>query len=135
MENLRKRTNARLQKQNTGDYKKYVNKQRFISQTIFNKNFAAIHKIKPALTVGKPVYVVFSIFGLSKLLMCEFHYGYFKRKYNAKLLFRDTDSLVYEIKSKDISEDFHEDNNFLILVTFHEVQSSSIMLIKKVLAK
>ena len=70
-------------------------KQSFISQTIFNKNFVVIQEIKRALTVGKPIYVGFSILDLSKLLMYEFHYGYFKRKCNPKLLFRDTDNLVY----------------------------------------
>ena len=30
--------------------------------------------------------------------MYEFHDKYIKRKYNAKLMFADTDSLVYEIK-------------------------------------
>ena len=39
--------------------------------------------------------------------MYEFHYGYVKRKYNAKLLFfSDTDSLAYEIETKDVYEDF-----------------------------
>ena len=33
--------------------------------------------------------------------MYDFHYGYFKNKYNSRLLFTDTDSLVYEIKDKD----------------------------------
>ena len=31
--------------------------------------------------------------------MYEFHYKYIKRKYNVKLLFTDTDSLVYENKT------------------------------------
>ena len=31
--------------------------------------------------------------------MFEFHYKYIKRKYDAKLLFTDTDSLVYEIET------------------------------------
>ena len=42
--------------------------------------------------------------------MYEFHYKFMKTKYNAKLLFTDTDSLVYEIKT-DVYEDFYEDEN------------------------
>ena len=98
MENLRKTVNVSLVN-NAGDYKKYVNKPSFVSKKIFSKHFFAIHEIKPDLTVDKPIYVGFSILDLSKLLMYEFHYKYIKRKYNAKLLFADTDSLVYENKA------------------------------------
>ena len=42
------------------------------------------------------------ILELSKVLMCEYHYDYIKNKYgnNSKLLFTDTDNLMYEIKIK-----------------------------------
>ena len=43
--------------------------------------------------------------------MYEFHYKYIKSKFDAKLLFTDTDSLAYEIKTKDVYEDFCEDKN------------------------
>ena len=36
---------------------------------------------------------------------------YIKRKYDAKSLFTDTDSLVYEMKTDDVYEDFYEDKN------------------------
>ena len=110
MENLRKIINVRLVN-NTGDYKKYVSKPSFVSQKIFSENVFAIHEIKPVLTLNKPIYVGFSILDLSKLLMYEFHYGCVKRKCNAKLLFTDTDSLVYEIKTDDVYEDFYKDKN------------------------
>ena len=34
--------------------------------------------------------------------MYEFHYKYIKSKFDANLLFTDTDSLVYEIKTEDV---------------------------------
>ena len=51
------------------------------------------------------------ILELSKVLMYEFHYEYIKNKYgnNSRLLFTDTDSLMYEIKTEDAYEDFNND--------------------------
>ena len=48
---------------------------------------------------------------LCKLLKYEFHYKYIKNKFDANLLFTDTDSLVYEIKTEDAYESFYEDKN------------------------
>ena len=101
MENLRKRIKVRLVNNDKG-YIRYTNKPSFVSQKKFNKNFIAIYKIKPVLTLDKPISVGFSILDLSKLIMYEFHYKYIKSKYNAKLLFTDTDSLVYNIKTYDV---------------------------------
>ena len=86
MKNFLKRVKARLFN-NAKDHKKYVSKPSFISQKIFSKNFVAIHKIKPVLTLDKLIYVGFSILDLSKYLMYKFYYKYMKRKYNANLLF------------------------------------------------
>ena len=48
------------------------------------------------------------ILGLSYVLMHRFLYDYIKNKYGNKtsLFLTDTDSLMYEIKTKDASEDF-----------------------------
>ena len=110
MENLRKIINVELIN-NAKDYIRWVSKPSFISQKTFSKNFVAVHKIKPVLTLNKPNYVGFSILDLNKLLMLGFHYKYVKNKFNAKLLFTDTDSLVYEIKTEDVYEDFYQDKN------------------------
>ena len=106
-ENLRKKINVRLVN-NAGDYKKYVTKPSFVSQKILDKKFVAI-----AITLDKPIYLGFSILDLSKLLMYEFYYKYIKTKYYAKLLFTETDSLVYEIEAKYVYEGFYEEKNFI----------------------
>ena len=110
MENLRKKISVKLIN-NAKDYVRCVSKPSFISQKIYSKNFVAIHEIKPVLTLNKPIYTGFSILDLSKLLMYEIHYKYIKSKFDAKLLFTDTDSLVYEIKTDDVYEDFYQDKN------------------------
>ena len=39
------------------------------------------------------------------------NYKYIKSKFDAKLLFIDTYSLVYEIKTEDVYEDFYQEKN------------------------
>ena len=56
MENIRKRIDVRLVN-NAKNYVKYISNPNFVSQNIFSKNFVAIHKIKPDLTLNKPIYV------------------------------------------------------------------------------
>ena len=48
---------------------------------------------------------------LSKVLMCDFHDDHINDKYgnNSRLLFTDTDSLIYEIKTEDVYKDFSND--------------------------
>ncbi|XP_073238704.1 uncharacterized protein [Porites lutea] len=62
---------------------------------------------KTEVYFNKPVYVGQAILDLSKTLMFDFHYEYIKSKYGkkAELLFTDTDSLMYQIKTKDFYED------------------------------
>ena len=110
IENLQKRISVKLVN-NAKDYVRCITKPSFVSQKIFSKNFVVIHETKPCLTLNKSIYVGFSILDLTKLLMYEFHYKYTKSKFDAKVLFTDTDSLVYEIKRKDVYKDFYQDKN------------------------
>ena len=56
---------------------------------------------KVNLTVNKAIYVEFSLLEISKVLMYDWHYNYFKKKFDCTLLFTDTDSLIYEIRGVD----------------------------------
>ena len=110
MENLRKIINVNFVN-NTKNYVRYISKPSFVSQKVFSKNFVAIYGIKPVLTLHKPIYAGFSILDLSTLLMYESDYKYIKSKFDANLLFADTNSLVYEIKTEDVYEDFYKGKN------------------------
>ena len=68
MENITKRINVKLVN-NLKEYSKYVSEPNFISQKIFDKNFAATHSMKTVLTLNKPIFIGFCILELSKSLM------------------------------------------------------------------
>ena len=58
--------------------------------------------MKPVLLLNKPIYIGFTVLELRKWLIYDFHYSYIKKHFDANLLFTDTDSLTYEIKSEDV---------------------------------
>ena len=60
IENLRKRINVRLVS-NKKDFLKYTSKPTYVTHKLFNKDFAAIHEIKPVLMLNKPIYVGFTV--------------------------------------------------------------------------
>ena len=105
MENLRKRISFRLVN-NEKDFLKYTSRPTHITHKIFGKDYAAIHEIKPVLTLNKPIYVGFTILELSKWLMYDFHNRFIKKQFEVELTFTDTDGLTYEIKSEDVHEEF-----------------------------
>ena len=61
-----------------------------------------------------------SILELNKVLMYEFHYDYIENKYgyNSRVLFTDTDSLIYEIKTEDVYKDLKNDKHFFALTNY-----------------
>ena len=48
-----------------------------------DKNYAAIHEIKPVLTLSKPIYVGFTVLDSSKWLMYDFHDNFIKKHFDA----------------------------------------------------
>ena len=110
MENIRNRVDVKLV--NTEEkFKKLVAKPNFRSRKIFSENLISVHMKKTSLTMNKPVYLGMCILDLSKTIMFDFHYNYIKPKYGdkAKLLFTDTDSLMYEIETEDFYKDISGD--------------------------
>ena len=91
-------------------YQKIINKLNFTSQKIFDKKLVAVHCGKKILNLNKPIYVGFCILELLKFLMYQFHYDNVLKTFdNVKLLFTNTDSLVYEIRDGNIYEQCFKD--------------------------
>ena len=110
MENIRNRVDVKLVN-NREKVRKLVAKPNYRRCRIFTENLVSIHMQKTSLTMNKPVYLGQSILDLSKTIMYGFHYEYIKPKYEdkAKLLFTDTDSLMYEIETEDFYKDISGD--------------------------
>ena len=115
IENIRKRINAKLVNEKR-KCQKIVNKPNFVSQKIIDKNFVAVHCSEKVLTLNKPVYISFCILELSKLYMYQFHYNYVLKKFDAKLLFTETDSFVYEIRGGNVYKQCFKDKVPIMMI-------------------
>src|SRR2546426_4978768 len=116
MENVRKRKNFKLICDKT-KFEKYVAKPTFLNGVIFNENLVGVHYVQEKLKLNKPIYVGFCILDISKTLMYDFHCNFIKNKYGdrARLLFTDTDSLCYEIETKNIYKDMYDNEEMFDL--------------------
>ena len=110
MENIRNRVNVKLVN-NEEKARKLISKPNYNSCKIFSENLISVHMKKTRLLMNKPVYLGACILDLSKTIMYDFHYKYIKPMYKdkAKLLFTDTDSLMYEIETEDFYKDISGD--------------------------
>ena len=86
MENLRKIIYVKLVN-NEKHFLKDTREPTHITHEIFDKNYAAIHRIQSVLTINKPIYVGLTVLELSRWLMYDFHYNFIKKKFDAELLF------------------------------------------------
>ena len=80
-------------------------------QNVFGNDLVAIRKNKVTLMLNKPAYIGIYILELIKVLRYELHYDYTNNKYGNKsrLLFTETNCLMYEIKTEDVYKDFTND--------------------------
>ena len=110
MENIRNRVNVKLVN-SVEKARKLIAKPNFRNRKIFSENLISVHMKKTSLLMNKPVYLGMCILDLSKTVMYDFHYNYIKQKYGdkAKLLFTDTDSLMYLIETEDFFKDISGD--------------------------
>lgn len=115
MENVRKRQDIKLRSKWGGRYgvEALITKPNFHSCTIFNPNLVAIQLDKLQILMDKPIYVGMCILDIAKTVLYEFHYEFMKKNLGSdcKLLYTDTDSLIYEIKNVDAYEIIKENIN------------------------
>ena len=106
IENVRKRCDIKLETDRE-HLLRLVAKPEYAGHKIFNENLVAVNMKHKFLKLDKPSYVGMCILDLSKVLMYDFHYNFIKAKYGdlAKLLFTDTDSLCYHIRTDDVYQD------------------------------
>ena len=110
MENLRNWIDVKLVHYRK-DNLKWTSKPSYMSHKLFDNDLLALRKKKNILTLNKTAYIRMCILELSKVLNYEFYYDYIKNKYinNSRLLFTDTDSLMFEIKNEDVYKYFSND--------------------------
>jgi hypothetical protein len=109
MENIRKRVRVEIVNTESRRYK-LVRSNCFEDCKKITDHLSLITSKQSRLFLDKPVYVGAAVLEMSKHMMYEFHYGFVKNKWvNAKLLFTDTDSLVYEIPGQDCNDDIYKD--------------------------
>lgn len=118
MENVEKRVNVKLLThwENRGKslgVQDWIAKPEFSSLSVFSENLVAVQLQKTKVCYDKPIYLGFSILDISKTLMYEFHYEYMLTKFEkkCKLLYTDTDSLIYQIFTNDFYENIKPDLN------------------------
>ena len=108
-ENLRNRVNVEVLTNRELALKRACKPSHKQSTTI-HEDLVVMQTAVTNLELNKPLYVGFSVLELSKLHMYRFHYQNMLTHYpdRLKLCFTDTDSLLYEIETRDIYEDMRE---------------------------
>ncbi len=111
-EDLRKQIDVRIVTHQP-EAQRCIAKPNFAGFKIINEDATMVKMNKTSILWRKPTYVGFTILELSKLHMYKFHYEqmvpfYTKEDRRCKLLFTDTDSLCYELHTKDVYADMLE---------------------------
>lgn len=98
---------------------KLIRKNHMEQISIINEDLAIFKMKNKRVFMNKPIYMGFTVLERSKLLMYHLHYNIFKAHYgdNIKLLYTDTDSFIYFIKTDNISRDF---KNFSHIMDFSD---------------
>ena len=85
----------------------------FKSYKIFGENLAAFTSNPTKIYWDVPTIVGASVLELAKFHMYKFHYDIMKPNFECQLLYSDTDSLLYQVKSEDLYREISEKRNIL----------------------
>ena len=85
----------------------------FHSRSVFSENLIAVELRKLEVKLNKPIYVGMCILEISKLRLYEFHYLYEYMiplyRDRCKIMYTDTDSLIYLLECKNVYENIKRD--------------------------
>ena len=109
IERIDKRVTARIVS-NISKFQCLTSKPLFKSGTRINENLMSVILNQAKITLNKPSYLGPAVLDLAKLSLYDFHLCKIKKFYGnkAKLLFTDTDSLMYEIQTEDVYADLRQ---------------------------
>ncbi|KAL4153327.1 hypothetical protein QTP88_001160 [Uroleucon formosanum] len=94
---------------------KLINKSTFKHCTNYNENLNAVALENKIIKFDKPIYIGFAVLDISKTLMYDYHYNIMQKHYGdkIKLMYTDTDSLIYYIETQDFYADLSANFNLL----------------------
>ncbi|XP_026831409.1 uncharacterized protein LOC113563669 [Ooceraea biroi] len=113
MENVRNHVDVKLLTKWNGRYgaEAMIAKPNFHSRSVFSENLVAIEMRKLEVKFNKPIYVGMCILDISKVCLYEFHHEYMLPLYRdkCKVVYTDTDSLIYHIECEDVYDQMKRD--------------------------
>ena len=88
-----------------------IAKPNFHSRSVFAENLIAVEMRKLEVKFNKPIYVGMCILDISKVCLYEFHHEYMSPMYRdkCKIMYTDTDSLIYYIECDNVYETMKRD--------------------------
>ncbi|XP_024872192.1 uncharacterized protein LOC112454828 isoform X1 [Temnothorax curvispinosus] len=113
MENVRNHVDVKLLTKWDGRYgvEAMIAQPNFHSRSLFSKNLKAVELRKLEVKFNKAIYIGMCILDLSKVCLYEFHHEYMSSLYcdSCRIMYTDTDSLIYHIKCDDAYENMKRD--------------------------